>query len=60
MGGYNSGRWGWHSKKIQVEDCVKLTDFLSQTVLAAGKLEYCSLVPWWAGTWEHKLSGFGR
>ena len=24
MGGYGSGRWGWHSKKTTVEDCLKL------------------------------------
>jgi hypothetical protein len=34
MGGYNSGRWGWHSKKTQVEECHKwritgLKDYLT-------------------------------
>ncbi|MBN1304960.1 MAG: hypothetical protein JXA13_11040 [Anaerolineales bacterium] len=23
MGGYGSGRWGWHTKKTQVEECLK-------------------------------------
>jgi hypothetical protein len=23
MGGYGSGRWGWHGKKTQVEECIK-------------------------------------
>jgi hypothetical protein len=24
MGGFGSGRWGWHSKKTTVEDCKAL------------------------------------
>ena len=27
MGGYGSTRWGWHSKKLTVEDCLELSVF---------------------------------
>ena len=27
MGGYGSGRWAWHTKKITVEECFKLSIF---------------------------------
>ena len=36
MGGYNRGRWNLHSKKIQVEECVKLTIFFLKLYLLFG------------------------
>lgn len=36
MGGYNSGRWGWHRKKTGVEECRKLTIFFFTPYLQPG------------------------
>lgn len=36
MGGYGSTRWGWHSKKTQVEECHKLTIYLLKPRLRPG------------------------
>jgi hypothetical protein len=49
MGGYGSGRWGWHSKKIQVEECVKLTIYFLKPYLWSGNR---NSVHWWRGECE--------
>ena len=38
MGGYGSTRWGWHSKRLTVQDCAVLdaTRWTSQGILAPG------------------------
>ncbi|MBC8234705.1 MAG: hypothetical protein ISR58_13860 [Anaerolineales bacterium] len=36
MGGYGSGRWGWSSKKTQVEDCHKWSIFTLKPCLILG------------------------
>lgn len=44
MGGYGSTRWGWHSKKTQVEECHKLTIYAIKPYLHPG----------WGGTFRWK------
>jgi len=36
MGGYGSGRWNWHNKKIQVEECYKWSIYALKPYLIPG------------------------
>jgi hypothetical protein len=49
MGGYNSGRWSWHLKKTQAEECAKLTIFFLKPYLQPGNW---STVRWSRGGQE--------
>ncbi len=46
MGGFGSGRWGWHSKKTTVEECRQLdvSRLYHEGVLAWGRR--------WVGAWQ--------
>jgi len=49
MGGFGSTRWSWHSKKVQVEDCYKMTIFSLKPYLWIG---YTGTLRWLRGEWE--------
>ena len=56
MGGYGSGRWSWHNKKTQVEDCLKLTIYFLKPYLKAGN---GGTVRWSRGDEERASIGYG-
>ncbi|MCE9591905.1 MAG: hypothetical protein K8S99_15440 [Planctomycetes bacterium] len=53
MGGYGSGRWNWHDKRITVEDCMQLDaiGLTRKNILRPGRVD--------SGTihWSYSLSG---
>ena len=55
MGGYGSGRWGWHRKKTQVEECLKLTIYFLKPYLRAGN---GGTVRWSRGDEERASIGY--
>lgn len=53
MGGYGSTRWGWHNKKLAVEDCHKLPMKIIHSFMLKGR--------WWGKvTWSRDGEPIGN
>lgn len=55
MGGYGSGHWGGHNKKVQVEECRKLTIYFFKPHLYSGN---SGVVRWSRGGVENGKIGY--